>query len=95
MSLYDVGETVVLTVSITDPSTNQPHDPTSVSCEVLPAGATTPLTPATSQVGVGVHQAEVVTTNNPGEWTYRFVTTGPAGAQERKFTVNATAFPGG
>jgi hypothetical protein len=95
MSIYDVGETAVLTVSITDPSTNKTHDPTSVVCEVLPAGSSTVQTPLVSQLAPGLYQAEVPITNNPGQWTYRFVTTGPAGAQERKFTVNTTLFPGG
>jgi hypothetical protein len=94
MGPYDLGQTVQMTVTITDPTTGAAYDPTTVVFKVVAPGSSTVISPAVVKVSTGVYYAQQVVTV-AGDWWYRVDTTGPAGGVERKFTVNVSMIPGG
>lgn len=93
MGPYTWGQTLVMTLTVTNAS-GALVDPATVTCEVQAPGEPmpAPVQCAVTRVSAGVYSAQLVLTDDPGSWTYRFETTSPVGAQERVFYVNGSPF---
>ena len=84
MSSYDIGDDVLISVTVTDPA-GAAADPNTIALEVVsPSGVTS--SPATNNDGVGLYSAAALATE-AGLWRYTWTTTGPAGVQYGTFTV--------
>jgi hypothetical protein len=90
---YDVGEVVKLSATLTNPDSNAPFDPVSVTFMFCRPNSTLWFTVSSVRDDTGKWHAEQEV-DVPGDWWGRVETTGPDGARERMFTVNATRFPG-
>lgn len=86
MSNYDIGDDVLISVTVTD-SAGVPANPSTITLEVTaPSGATT--SPAHNNDGVGLYSAAAAA-DEAGLWRYTWTTTGPAAVHHGTFAVSA------
>jgi hypothetical protein len=96
VSTHDIGDLVRITGSLTT-ADGTPVDPTALVCKVKgPDGALTTYTYGATtfpiRTGAGVYYVEVTPTL-PGEYAYRFASTGTGqAADEGRFIVKESAF---
>lgn len=86
--IYDIGDVVELEATLTDPKTEEPLEPATVTCTVnSPKAAKT--TPSVTNKGKGVYAADVEA-DEAGTWRYAFDGKGGhQGSEEGAFKVRA------
>lgn len=88
MNRYDIGETVRLQATCTNPDdSDAPFSPSTISLEIKdPAGDVTTVSAGFTNPSTGVYQHLLELTQS-GVYHYRWATTGPAMAESGKFVV--------
>jgi hypothetical protein len=95
MQAYYTGQSVRLSASFTDPETELPYDPATVSFTCRPPSGvalskTYPENPDVVRDGVGEYHLDLIAAE-PGEWHYRAQGAGGGqAADECMFVVTAT-----
>ena len=88
MSRYDLGDDVLITLTVTD-TDGTAVNPSSIALSLTdPSGNAS--APTTSNTAVGAYQA-TVSADEAGRWRYTWTTTGPAGVEAGYFDVYALA----